>query len=117
MGIFSRTKRTYLLFQAYQFGRDYYGVNLEKVMEPGRSLAIQQIQYYGDPIPQVIFFMFVPAFLGILDMSTRIALFDGMQMLFEKGHAHPDIYEDFMREWTHIDPNDPHQWVREALGG
>jgi len=71
---------------------------------------------FGDPVPQVIFFMIVPAFIGVIQPLKALELLDGIQSLRLRGLVADEIYDNFMRKFEKIDPDDPTKWAREALG-
>jgi hypothetical protein len=117
VGFFGNFKRNLKLQHAFRFGKEFYGVDLERVCSGMRPTIWPQIERYGDPIPQVVFFMIVPPFLGVLDEFKRAELLDGLMQMVAKGVVPHDVYHNFLAEYHRIDPDDPNQWAREALGG
>ena len=115
MGFFQNTKPYLRLTQACQFGREFYALDLERINEGARPLIIKQIEVYDDPIPQVILFMLVPVYLGVLPGTKRLELYDGLLQLRIEGVVHDDIYDNFMIEYEKAELGGAEQWVKDAL--
>lgn len=96
MGLISGFKNRFVLEQALQFGKEFYQLDLGESVAPMRQTVLNQIERLGRPIPQVVFFMLVPAFLEYLDDLKRLELYDGAMSLRLQGAMPEDVFDNFM---------------------
>jgi hypothetical protein len=95
MGMISDLKNRMALERGLQFGREFYELDLAEFIPPIRSLLLGEIERLQRPIPQVVFFMLVPAFLDHLSGLKRLELYDGAMSLRLQGAMPEVVYENF----------------------
>lgn len=121
-GFFGRVRANFLIEKALKFGMDDYGVSLRPVLAPvARPLMRQHLEQDGVPnTKEEVFFALAAAVVGIVGLSTRMALRNDVMLYNDLRLVSTDVMMHLLSELSNYDGIEDDEeagrlWVKEAV--